>query len=72
MITFLHFIPEQDHIGAFKGRAVVLVRNPYKAILSYWNFFNTIQGNQLIIVIEKALTNTIISGLIPKLRGGVG
>jgi len=31
----------KEHISTFKGRAVVVVRNPYKAILSYWNFFNT-------------------------------
>ena len=31
----------QAHIASFGGRAVVVVRNPYKAILSYWNFFNT-------------------------------
>ena len=31
----------QAHIASFGGRGVVVVRNPYKAILSYWNFFNT-------------------------------
>ena len=31
----------EDHIQTFQGRAVLVIRNPYKAILSYWNFFNT-------------------------------
>ena len=29
------------HIRDFGGRGVVVIRNPYKAILSYWNFKNT-------------------------------
>ena len=35
----------------FEGRALLVVRNPYKAILSYWNFFNT-----------KSHTNVISEG----------
>ena len=31
----------ETHIMTFQGRAVLVVRNPYKAILSYWNFFTT-------------------------------
>ena len=31
----------EEHVREFGGRAVVVVRNPYKAILSYWNYFNT-------------------------------
>ena len=26
------------HVSQFGGRGVLVVRNPYKAILSYWNF----------------------------------
>ena len=32
---------KKEQVKGFGGRGVVLVRNPYKAILSYWNFFNT-------------------------------
>ena len=28
----------KEHIEKFSGRGVVVVRNPYKAIISYWNF----------------------------------
>ena len=30
-----------NHIKMFEGRAVVIVRNPFKAILSYWNYIST-------------------------------
>ncbi len=30
-----------NHIKMFEGRAVVVVRNPFKAILSYWNYIST-------------------------------
>ena len=30
-----------DHINMFGGRAVVVIRNPFKAILSYWNYIST-------------------------------
>ena len=30
-----------NHIKQFKGRGVLVIRNPYKAILSYWNFKTT-------------------------------
>jgi len=37
-----HGLPwRKTHIKSFGGRGVVVVRNPYKAILSYWNFYNT-------------------------------
>ena len=29
------------HVQQFSGRGVLVIRNPYKAILSYWNFKNT-------------------------------
>jgi hypothetical protein len=41
----------EDQVMTFQGRAVLVVRNPYKAILSYWNFFNT-----------KSHTNVISEG----------
>jgi len=41
----------EDHVSSFEGRAVLVIRNPYKAILSYWNFFNT-----------KSHTNVISEG----------
>ena len=28
-------------MNRFNGRGVLVIRNPYKAILSYWNFKNT-------------------------------
>ena len=30
-----------QHIGRFEGRGVMVVRNPYKALLSYWNLKRT-------------------------------
>ena len=30
-----------DHIRKFGGRAVLVVRNPYKAIISFYNFYQT-------------------------------
>ena len=30
-----------EHINQFNGRAVVVVRNPFNSILSYWNFYQT-------------------------------
>ena len=30
-----------EHINEFYGRAVVVVRNPFNSILSYWNFYRT-------------------------------
>ena len=41
----------ETHVAAFNGKAVMVIRNPYKAILSYWNFFNT-----------KSHTNVISEG----------
>ena len=29
------------HIRTFAGRGILLIRNPYHAILSYWNFLHT-------------------------------
>ena len=29
------------HVRLFGGRGVLVIRNPYKAILSYWNFVRT-------------------------------
>ena len=29
------------HVNHFDGKGVLVIRNPYKAILSYWNFKNT-------------------------------
>ena len=31
----------RHHLGQFGGRGVLVIRNPYKAILSYWNFSKT-------------------------------
>jgi len=31
----------QEHINMFGGRGVVVVRNPFKAVLSYWNYVST-------------------------------
>ena len=31
----------RHHIKQFGGRAVLVIRNPYKAILSYWNLLQT-------------------------------
>ena len=31
----------QKHVKQFGGRGVMVIRNPYKAILSYWNFKTT-------------------------------
>ena len=31
----------RHHVQQFSGRGVLVIRNPYKAILSYWNFKNT-------------------------------
>lgn len=38
----------KEQIESFGGRAVIVVRNPYKAILSYWNFYNTKSHTSLI------------------------
>ena len=40
--THCHFICHIDnHVDMFGGRAIVIIRNPYKAILSYWNLITT-------------------------------
>ena len=31
----------RHHVAQFGGRGVLVIRNPYKAILSYWNFKRT-------------------------------
>lgn len=31
----------REHIQLFQGRGVVVVRNPFNSILSYWNFYKT-------------------------------
>ena len=30
----------KDHIRTFGGRGILIIRNPYDAILSYWNFLH--------------------------------
>ena len=44
------YVPQYDklgldwrihHVRLFGGRGVLVIRNPYKAILSYWNFIRT-------------------------------
>ena len=36
-----HKATYKNHINKFGGRAVLVIRNPYEAILSYWNFKKT-------------------------------
>lgn len=31
----------ENHIRTFGGRGVLLIRNPYRAILSAWNYYNS-------------------------------
>ena len=45
-----------DHIRKFGGRAVLVIRNPYKAIISFYNFYQT--GSQKKSVSAKRLQST--------------
>ena len=31
----------EQHIRTFAGRGILLIRDPYNAIISYWNFLHT-------------------------------
>ena len=44
----------KEHVETFEGRAVVIVRNPYKAIVSYWNY---IHSGQLGIATEESFNS---------------
>ena len=36
------------HVRLFGGRGVLVIRNPYKAILSYWNFMRTKSHTEIV------------------------
>ena len=48
----------KDHINEFVG-GVLVIRNPYKAILSYWNFEKT-QSHTEIVQTQTLLTDDFI------------
>ena len=37
----------REHINSFKGRAIVIIRNPYKAIISNWNHMKATSNTKI-------------------------